>query len=54
METIVLSPEAFDELKRIIDDPSPPSPALVAAAERYRDEVAAGRLRSVPDAEIPA
>lgn len=46
METIVLSPKAFDELKRIMDDPSPPTPALIAAAEKYRDEVAAGRLRS--------
>ena len=41
---IVLSPDAWREFNRIIEDPSPPTPALIALAEEYRDEISTGRF----------
>lgn len=40
-----LSPEAWDELQRILDSDAPPSVALLKAAKQFRDDVQAGRLK---------
>lgn len=47
-EPHVLSPDAFAQLEKILDDPSPPTEALVQAAQKYRDEVRSVRLVSEP------
>jgi hypothetical protein len=47
-DVTILSPTAWDELMKIINDPSPPTEALLKAAKKYREEIAAGRLTSTP------
>lgn len=35
-DTIKMSVKSFDELRKLIDSPPPPTPALVSAFERYK------------------
>lgn len=43
---IVVSAKDFEKLLKIIDDPSPPNPALLALALEYREALKSGKLRS--------
>lgn len=49
--TTVLPAKAFDEVVKILESPSQPTPALMAAAKAYRDMVASGKLVSKPEEE---
>ncbi len=43
---IEVSPEAFDQMLALADDPPPPTDALRESAARYRKVVAAGSIRT--------
>ena len=49
--TTVLPAKAFDEVVKILESPSQPTPALMAAAKAYKDMVASGKLISKPEEE---
>jgi uncharacterized protein (DUF1778 family) len=42
MQITYVTAEQYDLLIKFMDEPSEPSPALLAAAERYADAVASG------------